>query len=118
MGQGQSDNSDGYWLTRRIASNVEAVSWHLMATPKSVYQEVRGLPVLDYRDAAGIAYCLRLRQKGYRVVLNPWSKIVDVQPPAWPSDLAARLQGEFGAGCLHDRYYHPFLSAEVPYELT
>ena len=118
LGGGQSDAANGYWQTWRIASNVEAVSSHLMATRRSVYLEVGGLPVFDFGDAAGIAYCLRLRRAGYRVVMNPWSKIVEDRQQSRPTDLATRLVREFGTDCLKDRYYHPFFSAEAPYELT
>ncbi len=118
VGGGHSDAANGYWQTGRIASNVEAVSSHLMATRRSVYLEVGGLPVFDFGDAAGIAYCLRLRRAGYRVVMNPWSKIVEERQRSRPADLATRLVREFGTDCLKDRYYHPFFSAEAPYELT
>jgi GT2 family glycosyltransferase len=113
---GESDESDGFWYTGRIASNVEAVSAGLLATPKAVFSEVGGIPFLQYGDLAGVAYGLRLQKAGYRVVYNPWSKIVCTQPVNH-SEAVDLLEHEFGALAKSDRYYHPFFSRDQPYQL-
>ncbi len=114
---GMPDESDGYWFNGRIASNVEAVSSRLLATPKSTYFKVGGMPFFKYRDAAGVAYGLQLRAHGYRVVYNPWSKIVDPNPEFIPEGLGRMLSDAFGPAAKHDRYYHPFYSRDTPYVL-
>jgi GT2 family glycosyltransferase len=118
ISHGASDEADGYWFNNRVASNVEAVSSLLMATPKGLYQKLGGVPFFKYGDAAGVAYCLRLRAAGYRVVYTPWSKIVDMEPPVIPGDIDAMLVDEFGQAARSDRYYHPFYSRDSPYTLA
>lgn len=115
---GMPDESDGYWFNGRIASNVEAVSSRLLATPKATYFKAGGIPFFDYRDAAGVAYGLQLRALGYRVVYNPWSKIVDPNPELMPGGLDQMLSNAFGPLSKHDRYYHPFYSRVHPYVLS
>jgi len=101
------DAQPGYALDNHLATNVEAVSSLLMATPKSVYMEVGGLQVHAYGEAAGIAYGLKLKKAGYRTVLNPWSKIVNYKPVQQPHRLEESLRSEFPAELFKDRYYHP-----------
>jgi hypothetical protein len=115
ISRGEPDESDGEWLNNRIASNVDAVSFRLMATPKSVYRHVGGIPIQEYEDAAGLYYGLKLRSAGYRSVYNPWSKIVDSEPESIPTDVPERLIRAFGHTALQDRYYHPFFSRDEPY---
>jgi glycosyltransferase involved in cell wall biosynthesis len=107
MYKGQPSCETGFWFENTLATNVEAVSSLLMATPKSVYEQVGGMPVHEYGDNAGVAYGLRLRMAGYRLVLNPWSKIVTLRPSKVRADLEQRLKEQFGEDCLNDRYYHP-----------
>lgn len=114
---GEVDESDGPWLRNRLASNVEAVSAKLMATSTRAYAQAGGLPIFRYGDEAGTAFSLRLRTAGYRLVYNPWSKIVDTAPQNVPADLPEMLDSDFGQSRFYDRYYHPFFSLEVPYAL-
>lgn len=115
---GESDEADGSWFNNRIASNVESVSAQLMATPAHLYRTLGGIPFFEYADAAGIAYCMKLRQAGYRIVYNPWSKIVDFNPQSTTAELELKLRNTFGKDVQNDKYYHPFLSRNVPYTLA
>ena len=114
---GQAAESDGYWFNNRIATNVEAVSAGLLATPKTVYQNVRGIPFFEYGDRGGIPYCLELRRAGLRVVYTPWSKALDRHPEIVPPEFNAMLASSFGEIAREDRYYHPFYSRDVPYRI-
>ncbi len=115
--QGEIDGSDGHWHKGRIASNVEVVSSRLLATRKSVYQETGGLEIFDYLNMAGAPYCLRLRDLKYRIVYNPWSKIVDTTPEQMPVNFNNKLKTSFGEVSKLERYYHPFFSKEAAYSL-
>ena len=65
----------GYHNSTVIVRNVSAVTGSCLMSRKSAYQEVGGfseyLP-LDYND---VDYCLKLNQKGYRVVYTPHTEI-------------------------------------------
>jgi hypothetical protein len=96
---------------------VEAVSASLLATPKTLYTQLGGIPFFLFGDAAGVPYCLNLRNAGYRVVYTPWSKVIDPGPEITPTNLAAMLETNFGPASKTDRYYHPFFSKDVPYQM-
>lgn len=105
MSRGKVDTDHGYWFENTIANDVEAVSLRLMATRMNTIKEIGGPPVFEYDEGASIAYCLKLKEKGLRVVFNPWSKIV-VSSEARPlKGVEQKLISKFGQ--LHDRYYHP-----------
>ncbi len=104
---GASDNSDGHWFNGRLASNVEAVSVQLLATRRKACLAAGGLPLVEFGDSAGIPYGLRLRSAGYRIVFNPWAKIVDDEPAREAPGLKKALARQFGAGAQQDRYYNP-----------
>jgi GT2 family glycosyltransferase len=112
---GNPDEANGYWFNNRVASNVEAVSARLMATSAALYREMGGIPFFEYRDAAGVPFCLKLRDAGYRVVYTPWSKIVDSEAESAPDNFGPMLERRFGLAAKYDRYYHPFFSKDVPY---
>ncbi len=112
---GKPDQSDGAWFNGRLASNVEAVSSRLMATPKSLYLAVGGIPIAEFGDAAGLYYGLQLQIAGYRVVYNPWSKIIDGREEMALANVGQLLRNKFGEAMLCDRYYHPFLSQDTAY---
>lgn len=108
IGFNHSDNFDGYWYTSRLASNVMAVSAGLMATRRDLFLAAGGIdPTLD-ASSAGLAYCRAVRQKGYRVVYNPWAKIVDPYAGLIPGRVE-RDENE------QDSYYHPDFSRKVLY---
>lgn len=114
---GQPDQSDGPWFNSRIASNVDAVSSRLMATPKCLYRALGGIPIAETGDAAGLYYSLQLKTAGYRLVYNPWSKIVDSAPEVMPLNLEQLLHNQFDKAMLRDRYYHPFFSQDDAYKV-
>jgi glycosyltransferase involved in cell wall biosynthesis len=117
ISRGEHDESPGYWFNNLLASNVEAVSASLLATPKALYTQLGGIPFFQFGDAAGVPYCLNLRNAGYRVVYTPWSKVIDPGPEITPTNLAAMLETNFGPASKTDRYYHPFFSKDVPYQM-
>jgi O-antigen biosynthesis protein len=115
--EGELDESDELWSRGRVASNVEAVSVRLLATRKRVYHEAGGLPIIEYGDLAGLAYCLELRRTGYRVVYNPWSKIGDDGSEYFVDEAKKLLANRFGNEAKTDRYYHSFFSEHELYVL-
>lgn len=117
IAEGASDDSDGYWFRNRIASNVEAVSARLMATRQRIWHEIGGICLDEPDDAVGPAYCLKLRAAGYRVVYNPWSKLIDSRPGGISTDIVTQFGETFGKDALDDKYYHPMHSRTVPYQI-
>jgi len=115
MDRDEADCRGGYWFTNWIASNVEAVSSALLATRTDVFRRAGGLPVFDFGDAAGLAFCLELRKHGLRVVYNPWSRVVDRARIDTPTDLQNILQKRFGDDAKKDRYYNPNFSRSYPH---
>lgn len=75
--RGASGHADGYLDALRTVRNYQAVTGAIIATRRSVFDEVGGfdevnLPV-EYND---VDYCLRVRVKGHRVIVVPTEGII------------------------------------------
>ena len=72
---GHPDTGATYNSYASIIRNYSAVTGACMATKKSIYNEVGGFDIdfrTDYNDTD---YCLKVRDRGYRVVFTPFSKL-------------------------------------------
>ncbi|PYS78403.1 MAG: glycosyl transferase family 2, partial [Acidobacteria bacterium] len=64
----------------RVARNYLAVTAACMLSRKSVFQEVGGFNALDLKIGWNdVDYCLRLRDRGYRVVMNPYAQLYHLE---------------------------------------
>ena len=63
-----------------VARNYLAVTAACMLSRKSVFQEVGGFNARDLKVAWNdVDYCLRLRERGYRVVMNPYAELYHLE---------------------------------------
>ena len=63
-----------------VARNYLAVTAACMLSRKSVFQEVGGFNAQDLKVAWNdVDYCLRLRECGYRVVMNPYAELFHLE---------------------------------------
>ncbi len=72
-------NSPGYGGSALGPRNYSAVTGACMMTRRSVFEEVGGYCetlAIDFND---VDYCLRLRQKGYRVVFTPYAELYHLE---------------------------------------
>jgi GT2 family glycosyltransferase len=108
-----SKGHNGYYNNSSIVHNVSAVTGSCLMTRKSVYQEVGGfsenLP-LDYND---VDYCLKLLQRGYRVVYTPYTRIRHYESATrsntWESGLD-KFKKNWAGIFTRDPYYNQNLS--------
>lgn len=65
----------GYMSRMAYAGNVSAVTAACMMVSKKIYEEVGGLSE-DFRVAFNdVDFCLKIREKGYLVVFNPYAEL-------------------------------------------
>jgi len=92
IGGGCFDNEASHWFIGQIASNVDAVSSQLMATPRRTLIAMGGLRFHEFGDAAGVAYSATLVSKGYRLVYDPYSRHCDTGRLTMPDKARARIR--------------------------
>jgi len=64
----------------RVARNYLAVTAACMLSRKSVFQEVGGFNAADLKVGWNdVDYCLRLRERGYRVVMTPYAELYHLE---------------------------------------
>ncbi len=107
-----------------LARDVSAVTGACLAIKRRVFEEIGGfdqqnLPVA-FND---VDLCLRLRERGYRIVWTPFAKLVHHESASRGSDLALGKQERFKAECAYmvqrwrdqlnyDPFYSPNLSLD------
>jgi len=74
--QGWRADSFGYYGQAAVTRNPSAVSAGCLATRRAVWEECGGFDEGYGRDLWDIDYCLRLREKGYRIVFTPYAELV------------------------------------------
>ncbi len=71
----------------RVARNYLAVTAACMLSRKSVFQEVAGFNAADLKVGWNdVDYCLRLRERGYRVVMNPYAELYHLESQSRGND--------------------------------
>lgn len=104
-----------------MIGNYSAVSWRAMAVRRSVFEKIGGFRADDFPDELfDVDLCLRLWQRGLRVVYTPYAVLrdtSDAEEGHSPSALA-RLSELWPAEIERDRFYNPNLSlAGEPFEI-
>src|SRR5205807_9441930 len=97
-----------------------------MAVRKSLFEELGGFNEIDlgvtFND---IDFCLRLTQRGYRVVWTPYANLIHHESASRGHQRTPEEQAEFrravdymqrtwGAQLMHDPFYNPNLSLNPP----
>jgi GT2 family glycosyltransferase len=116
----------GYFGRAAVLQNVSAVTAACLVMPKAVYCEVGPLDeeklAVAYND---IDLCLRIREKGYRVVWTPHAELYHHESLTRGSDLDPEnlqrfnleiyeMKRRWGATMRRDPYYNPNLSLNLP----
>jgi GT2 family glycosyltransferase len=105
----------GYYCRNHLPHNCAAVTGACLMTRRDVFQRVGGFDEsfpLNYND---VDYCLRVRQRGYRVVFTPHAELYHhesvTKDGVFPEELAA-FQARWGEHC-SDPFYNQNLNMET-----
>lgn len=77
---GYDRKSDGYMHTLKYAHNVTAVGESCFAVRRSVVKRLGGFDLTLNGDERIIDFCLRLREFGYSVIINPYARAKTTVP--------------------------------------
>lgn len=116
-------DSSGYMFRLSTVQNLSAVTGACLLCKASVYDEVGGLDeefTVAYND---VDFCLRVRDKGYRVLYTPYAQLyhhesksrgLDTKGPAKErfDREKARMAQRYGASLTKDPYYNPNLTLD------
>jgi len=116
----------GYFNRAMLQQNSSAVTGACMVVRKSVFEELHGFDEVNlgvtFND---IDFCLRLTQRGYRVVWTPFANLIHHESASRGHQRTREEQEEFeravdymqtkwGAELMHDPFYNPNLSLNPP----
>jgi GT2 family glycosyltransferase len=116
----------GYFDRVALLQNVSAITGACIMMPMSVYQEVGALDEQDLPVAFNdIDLCLRIRERGYRIVWTPYAELYHHESVTRGSDLEPgkierfhsemhRMKRRWGAMLQNDPYYNPNLRLDPP----
>lgn len=116
----------GYFNRAMLQQNCSAVTGACVAVRKNVFEELGGFDEenlgVTFND---IDFCLRLTQRGYRVVWTPYANLIHHESASRGHQRTREEQAEFeravdymqttwGAQLMHDPFYNPNLSLNPP----
>jgi glycosyltransferase involved in cell wall biosynthesis len=116
----------GYFNRAMLQQNSSAVTGACMAVRKTVFEELEGFDEVNlgvtFND---IDFCLRLTQRGHRVVWTPYANLIHHESASRGHQRTRGEQEEFeravdymqttwGAELMHDPFYNPNLSLNPP----
>jgi glycosyltransferase involved in cell wall biosynthesis len=116
----------GYFNRAMLQQNCSAVTGACMAVRKAVFEELGGFDEVNlgvtFND---IDFCLRLAQRGYRIVWTPYANLIHHESASRGHQRTREEQTEFvravdymqrkwGAQLMHDPFYNPNLSLNPP----
>lgn len=116
----------GYFNRAMLQQNCSAVTGACLAVRKAVFEELGGLDEVNlgvtFND---IDFCLRLTERGYRVVWTPYANLIHHESASRGHQRTPEEQAEFlraadymqqtwGAQLMHDPFYNPNLSLNPP----
>jgi GT2 family glycosyltransferase len=116
--RGLPEDSDGYAGSLSCAHEVSAVTAACMMIPRSVYQDVGGFNEHFFTHYQDVDLCLKVRQKGKRIIYAPQAKFVHHESVSRGQyyDLVDRaLLLDYWANVINkgDPYYNPNLNVEA-----
>ena len=115
-------DSPGYFGWLKIAHDVSATTAACLALRRTVYDEIGGLDEVNLKVAFNdVDLCLRITEKGYRIIWTPEATLYHWESKSRGNDLSSqhftRFQGEvaymrerWGARLDEDPLYNPNLS--------
>lgn len=109
-------HSYGYFGTLRCIRNYSAVTAACMMVRKEAYDAVGGFDEELQVAFNDIDFCLRVRDRGYRIVWTPYCELIHYESVSRGFDLNWRevefMQRRWGQALLTDPYYNPNLTLE------
>jgi O-antigen biosynthesis protein len=106
----------GYFNMLRAANNFQAVTGACLMTRRSAFDDVGGLSTLLPLNFNDVDYCLKLRNRGLRSVVDPDTVLYHFESSSRPAEVAeweVRLLGDRHSRVLPDPYYNPNLLAST-----
>lgn len=115
--RGAPSTSDGYAGSLACTHEVSAVTGACLTTPRSVYEEAGGLNEYFATHYQDVDFCLRLRERGLRIIFTPRTRLIHYESASRGSQydhldravLLDRWQTVIARG---DPYYNPNFSLE------
>jgi glycosyltransferase involved in cell wall biosynthesis len=116
----------GYFNRAMLQQNCSAVTGACVVTRKAVFEELGGFDEVNlgvtFND---IDFCLRLAERGYRVVWTPYANLIHHESASRGHQRTPEEQAQFlreagymqkvwATRLLHDPYYNPNLSLNLP----
>jgi len=113
---------DGYMSRAQLIQNYSAVTGACLVMRREVFEEVGGLDEVNLAVAYNdIDLCLRIREKGYRVLWTPYAELYHLESATRGSDAtpenslrlsreADYMKGRWGASLHDDPCYNPNLA--------
>src|SRR3990170_8700755 len=105
------DSSLGYLFYARVVRNYSAVTAACMLTRRSYFNQVGGFDEDHLNEAYNdVDYCLKLREKGYRVVYTPYAALYHYEGGSRGKSVPAKNEYYFRKRWGHivsDPYYNP-----------
>lgn len=117
-------NSPGYFAKLALNHNVSAVTGACLAIKKEIFEEVGGFDQeklkVSYND---VDLCLKVRNKGYKVILNPDVELYHLESVSRGEDTNIEKRNlnrnerrvmisRYGSNLKHDPFYSPNLTLE------
>jgi GT2 family glycosyltransferase len=84
--RGWPGNDPGYWFGNVSVRNCSAVTGACVLTRRATYHDVGGFPEalpLNFND---VEFCLKLRQRGLRIVYQPYAQLYHFESVSKPDD--------------------------------
>lgn len=112
----------GYFGINQLIRNYSAVTGACLLTKKEIHQKIGGFDknlAISFND---VDYCLKIRQKGYRIVYTPLSKLyhhesislgkVELQQRKINENETEYMKKKWGKLLTNDPYFHPNFSLD------
>jgi O-antigen biosynthesis protein len=114
---GQPGASPGYYGSAWVIRNYSAVTGACCMTRREVFEAVGGFDERFATDFNDVDYCLRVRQRGLRIVTTPFAQLYHFEGATFgsrehvvnPAEVSA-LSERWGAVIARDPYYNPNLT--------
>lgn len=112
---GYPQNANGYFFRAGLIGNYSAVSWRALAIRSDVFKSLGGFRADEFpNELFDIDLCLRLWQKGRRVLYTPYVVMKNTRDVSdeYSRNALARLRELWPDQTASDPFYNPNLSAD------
>ena len=114
---GQPNSHPGYFNSSQIIRNYSAVTGACMMTRREIFKQVGGFDERFSTDFNDVDYCLKIREKGFRIVSTPFAELIHYEGATFGSrerivnpEEIALLKERWQSVIDNDPFYNPNLS--------